>query len=325
MHVSRDSLESPLETVKAEKDGLSDAVIEMCGTACKDTLPSSSAAENRAWGPTGGSATDGADCGLKRIASEEPRSCLPTPLLYFLGMAGNQGRQRNANPGKFEHFPWRRARFGSVRQMLQSVPLMTKVLLAWVTVETVLITAYTGVVLATGARQQFVCVLLVTGIFLVYLVWDSVVSRNKVQMAASMVLVLGISVSRIISNARASRQPEEPTAVQVLGWLIIPLHAITIVSAPALAHPHGKRYQRHRRNVDRAICMQHNRKLKVQAAQFAKSIRMLSTTIFTGPGGFCLAVIQLVHEWEHCQSELQQQTSPSCKLRPGHLSGRGEV
>lgn len=55
----------------------------------------------------------------------------------------------------------RRARFGSVRQMLQSVPLMTKVLLAWVTVETVLITAYTGVVLATGARQQFVCVLLV--------------------------------------------------------------------------------------------------------------------------------------------------------------------
>lgn len=68
MHVSRDSLESPLETVKAEKDGLSDAVIEMCGTACKDTLPSSSAAENRAWGPTGGSATDGADCGLKRIA-----------------------------------------------------------------------------------------------------------------------------------------------------------------------------------------------------------------------------------------------------------------
>lgn len=46
--------------------------------------------------------------------------------------------------------------------MLQSVPLMTKVLLAWVAVETVLITAYTGVVLATGARQQFVCVLLVS-------------------------------------------------------------------------------------------------------------------------------------------------------------------
>jgi hypothetical protein len=73
----------------------------------------------------------------------------------------------------------------------------------------------------------------ITGVFLTYLVWDAVLLENTTQLFASMLLALAISAARIVSNSVGKEALNFKG--QAVGWFILIMHAITIVS---FAHIH---------------------------------------------------------------------------------------
>ena len=66
--------------------------------------------------------------------------------------------------------------------------------------------------------------------FLTYLVWDAVLLENTTQLFASMLLALAISAARIVSNSVGKET--QNFKGQAVGWFILIMHAITIVSFP---------------------------------------------------------------------------------------------
>lgn len=68
----------------------------------------------------------------------------------------------------------------------------------------------------------------ITGVFLTYLVWDAVLLENTTQLFASMLLALAISAARIVSNSVGKET--QNFKGQAVGWFILIMHAITIVS-----------------------------------------------------------------------------------------------
>lgn len=68
----------------------------------------------------------------------------------------------------------------------------------------------------------------ITGVFLTYLVWDAVLLENTTQLFASMLLALAISAARIVANSVGKET--QNFKGQAVGWFILIMHAITIVS-----------------------------------------------------------------------------------------------
>ncbi len=68
--------------------------------------------------------------------------------------------------------------------------------------------------------------------FLTYLVWDAVLLENTTQLFASMLLALAISAARIVANSVGKETLTFKG--QALGWFILIMHGITIVSREAL-------------------------------------------------------------------------------------------
>lgn len=75
----------------------------------------------------------------------------------------------------------------------------------------------------------------ITGVFLTYLVWDAVLLENTTQLFASMLLALAISAARIVSNSVGKEALNFKG--QAVGWFILIMHAITIVSCAMSASP----------------------------------------------------------------------------------------